>query len=184
MYKRYHSIIGQSIFNRIDSHPGDRAFFDRIVHVLGAERPIWLYGEDDMHEEEELGWNRDVILLENFEPGSMHSDIPDGSAPDVLLALKNGYSYLWKPSEQYNKRAFNIVNVEVSDSRVRLTIDEQDKVTEVRWRTHIPDRDTTETVHKGYTITEADVPDDSRFVRAEIEGEKGTIYTQPFYLKE
>jgi hypothetical protein len=136
-----------------------------------------------MHEEKTLGWNRDVLLLEDFEPGSMHPDIQDGSAPDVLTALKNGYSYLWKPSAQYNKRAFNIVNVEVSDSKVRLTVDKEQNVSEVRWRAHNPHGDTTETVHTGYSITETNIPDHSNFVRAEIEGEKGTIYTQPFYLK-
>lgn len=183
-YKRFDGLVGQSVFNREDSHPGDRAFYDKVVHILGRERPIWLYGEDDMHEEIELGWNRDVILLEDFEPGSMHPDIQDGSAPDVMTAVKNGYSYLWKPSEQYNKRAFNIVNVEVSDNEVRLTVDEEDKVEEVRWRTHNPVLDTTETIHTGYSITKADVPSNSKFVRAEVEGEKGTIYTQPFYLKE
>lgn len=183
MYKRYDSIIGQSIFNRIDNYPGDRAFFDRVAHVLGPERPIWLYGEDDMHEEKTLGWNRDVILLEEFEPGSMHPDIQDGSAPEVLTALQNGYSYLWKPVEQYNRRAFNIVNVEVSDNEVQLSIDQEEKVNEIRWRTHNPDLDTTVTVHTGYSISESAVPENSRFVRAEIEGDEGTIYTQPFYLR-
>lgn len=183
MYKRYDILIGQSVFNRVDNYPGDRAFFDRIAHILGPERPIWLYGEDDMHSESTLGWNRDVILLEDFEPGSMHPDIQDGSAPEVLTALRNGYSYLWKPSEQYNKRAFNIVNVETSEHDVRLTVDDEDAVDEVRWRTHNPHTDTTETVHTGYSISVNNVPANSKFVRAEIEGEKGTIYTQPFYVK-
>lgn len=156
-----------SIFNRIGNHPGDRAFFDRIAHILGAERPIWLYGEDDMHHEKTLAWNRYVMLLENFEPGSMHPDIPDGSAPDVMEALKNGYSYLWKPSEQYNRRAFNIVDVMISDTEVRLTIDNEELVDEIRWRTHNPDTKDTETVHRGFDIEMKDIPDHSRFVRVE-----------------
>ncbi|WP_372635462.1 hypothetical protein [Fodinibius sp.] len=183
LYLRYDILIGQSVYNREDNHPGDRAFYDKIQHILGgAERPIWLYGEDDMHTERTLGWNRDVILLENFRPGSLHPDIQDGSAPDVMKALQNGYSYLWKPSEQYNKRAFNITDVEVEDHRVTLTVDNDDLVNEIRWRTHNPDTDDTETVHRGFSISESDVPDNSLFVRAEIEGSEGTIYTQPFYL--
>ncbi|MGM0459779.1 MAG: hypothetical protein ACQERO_10575 [Bacteroidota bacterium] len=183
LYKRYDVLIGQSVFNREDNHPEDRAHYDRIQHILGgAERPIWLYGEDDMHTEGTLGWNRDVILLENFRPGSLHPDIQDGSAPDVMEALQNGYSYLWKPSEQYNKRAFNIIDIEVGDYRVTLTVDNEDLVNEVRWRTHNPDTDVTETVHRGFSISESDVPDNSLFIRAEIEGDEGTIYTQPFYL--
>lgn len=183
LYKRYDVLIGQSVFNREDNHPEDRAHYDRIQHILGgAERPIWLYGEDDMHNENTLGWNRDVILLEDFQPGSLHPDIQDGSAPDVMQALKNGYSYLWKPSEQYNKRAFNIIDVEVDDHRVTLTVDNESLVNEIRWRTHNPDIDDTETVHHGFSISASDVPDNSLFVRAELEGSDGTIYTQPFYL--
>jgi len=183
MYKRYDILIGQSVYNREDNHPGDRAFYDEIQHILGgAERPIWLYGEDDMHGEGTLAWNRDVILLENFRPGSLHPDIPDGSAPDVMEALQNGYSYLWKPSEQYNKRAFNIVDVVVDGSQVELTIDNEELVEEIRWRTHNPESGETETVHYGFSISANDVPEESLFVRAVIEGEEGRIYTQPFYL--
>lgn len=185
MYQRYDALIGQSVFNREDSHPGDRAHYDRIQHKLGgAERPIWLFGEDDMHTENTLGWNRNVFLLENFRPGSLHPDIQDGSAPDVMNAMKNGYTYLWKPSEQYNKRAFNIIDVVVEENRVTLTVDKKDLVNEIRWRTHNPNTDSTETIHSGFSITESDVPDYSLFVRAELEGNEGTIYTQPFYLRD
>jgi len=184
-YLRFDVLIGQSIFNRQDNHPGDRALYDKIQHLLGGiERPIWLYGEDDMHREAELGWNRDVFLLENFEPGSMHPEIQDGSAPDVMEALQNGYSYLWKPSEQYNPRAFNIIDMQINDKYVELTIDNPDLVTEIRWRTHNPVMNETETVHFGNRIRISDVPQYSLFVRAEIEGVEGTIYTQPFYVTE
>ena len=184
LYLRFDVLIGQAIYNREDSHPGDRAFFDKIAHILGPDRPVWLYGEDDMHRERELGWNRDVILLENFTPGSMHPDIPDGSAPDVFNALKNGYSYLWKPSRQYNKRAFDIVDVVVSGNRVEIRVDNEYLVDEVRWKTHNPEIDQTEAIHSGYKISLDDVPEYSRFIRAEIQGPEGTIYTQPFYIKE
>ena len=142
-----------------------------------------MFGEDDMHTEETLGWIETCFLLENFRPGSLHPDIQDGSAPDVMKALKNGYTYLWKPSEKYNERAFNIINVEVEDHSVTLTVNNEDLVNEVIWRTHNPDIDDTETIHKGFSISESDVPNNSVFVRAEIEGDEGTIYTQPFYLQ-
>jgi hypothetical protein len=181
-YRQFDCLIGQSVYNREDRHPEDRPFFDKIVHLLGHKRPIWLFGEDDMHYETTLGWNRDVILLENFRPGSMHPDRPDGSAPDVKQALINGYTYLWKPSQQYNKRAFNIINVKAENTRITLVVDHQERVNEVRWLTHNPDNDASEIIHNGFSITMSDVPEYSRFVRAEIAGEEGTIYTQPMYI--
>jgi hypothetical protein len=183
LYKRYDTMIGQSVYNRIDSHPGDRAFFDEVVHILGSDRPIWLYGEDDMHSERTLGWNRNVILLEDFQPGSLHPDIQDGSAPDVKRALVNGDFYLWKPTEQYNRRSFNLVDVRLGGDSVELVVDHPDKVVEVRWRTHDPETGTTVTIHRGFGLSVNQVPEGSRFVRAELESREGTIYTQPIYLR-
>ncbi|ASB48599.1 hypothetical protein [Alkalitalea saponilacus] len=182
MYRKYDMLIGQSVFNREDRHPEDRPFYDKIVHILGADRPVWLYGEDDMHYEKTLGWNRDVILLESFEPGSMHPDIQNGSAPDVKIALQKGYSYLWKPSQQYNKRAFNIVDIEFGATSIQLSFDNENQVDEVRWLTHNPGTEETEAIHFGSSVSMSAVPSYARFVRAEIKGSAGTIYTQPFYV--
>jgi hypothetical protein len=181
-YLRFDVMIGQSIYNRIDSHPEDRVLFDKVVHLLGPERPIWLYGEDDMHHEGTLGWNRNVILLENFEPGSMHPDIQDGSAPDVKRALMNGEFYFWKPSEQYNRRAFDIKDLTVTDQVVEITINKPDLIRQVKWRTHNPELDETVTLHSDLTLSMHDVPLYANFVRAEIIGEEGKIYTQPIYI--
>jgi hypothetical protein len=169
-YQKFNCLIGQAIYNRKDSHPGDRELFDKIAHILGHQRPIWLFGEDDMHYEVELGWNRDVILLQDFRPGSLHPDIPDGSAADVKQALIKGHTYLWKPSEQYNRRAFTLQNVDVDPKHIILTIDNEAHVTQIRWRTHNPITGTTETIHKGNSISMDDVPGYSNFIRAEIEG--------------
>src|SRR5690606_19554298 len=79
LYKRFNALVGQSIYNGVDNQPEDRQFFDKVVHVLGADRPIWLFGEDDMHQESTLGWNRNVILLNNFIPGSLHPSIQNGT---------------------------------------------------------------------------------------------------------
>jgi hypothetical protein len=183
LYRRFDVLVGQSIYNRIDSHPGDREFFDEVAHLLGPDRPIWLYAEDDMHSERTLGWNRNVILLEDFRPGSLHPDLPDGSAPDVKDALVNGTFYVWKPSEQYNRRSFNLIDVRVEGGSVTLTVDDPDRVTEVRWRTHDPEAGGTVTLHRGFQLSAGQVPPGSQFVRAELESPEGTIYTQPIYLR-
>lgn len=181
-YKKYDMLLGQSIFNGKDNYPADRDFFDEIVHSLGNERPIWLFGEDDMHKEKTLGRNRNVILIENFKPGSMHSDIQDGSAPDVREALVNGRFYLWKPSKQYNKRSFNISNIKSSKEKIELEFDHDEKVRSIRWITYDPAGSNSHNFHEGSLLTMENVPESARFVRAEIEGKEGTIYTQPFYI--
>ena len=182
LYKRFDMLLGQSVYNREDSHPGDRSFFDKVAHLLGHERPIWLFGEDDMHTEGTLGWNRNVVLIENFKPGSLHPDLPDGSAPDVKRALISGKFYLWKPSEKYNKRAFNITEIRSSDNRIELIFDHSNLINEVRWVTHNPNKKESVVIHTYKIISLENVPAYAKFVRAEIEGKAGTIYTQPFYI--
>jgi hypothetical protein len=73
--------------------------------------------------------------------------------------------------------------VRVDGPDVALTVDSEDLVEEVRWRTHNPAIDDTETVHTSFTISSSDIPDYALFVRAELQGRDGTIYTQPFYLQ-
>lgn len=181
-YEKYEMLLGQSVYNSEDNYPTDRSFFDEIAHKLGYKRPIWLFGEDDMHRENTLGWNRNVILIENFQPGSLHPDIQDGSVPDVKDALKNGRFYLWKPSEKYNKRSFNISNIKTKRNRIELQVDNRKIVNSVRWVTFDPDQQLSVIFHEGYDIDINIVPEFAKFVRAEIEGEGGTIYTQPFYI--
>lgn len=183
MYKRFDCLIGQAIFNGIDKYPEDRFFYDKVVHVLGADRPVWFFGEDDMHEEITLGWNRNVVLLEHFEPGSLHPAIQDGSSQHVKEALQKGYFYLWKPSEQYNRRTFNIKNIEISDKNVRIEIDNNELVKNISWLTFNPTLSKTVTLQYGNSISIKRIPDYCKFVRAEIEGADGTIYTQPVFIK-
>ena len=182
LYRKYDILLGQSVYNRIDNQPNDRNFFDEVVHALGKERPIWLFGEDDMHRESTLGWNRNVILIENFQPGSMHSDVQDGSAPKVKKALKNGHFYLWKPSEQYNKYSFYITEIETTKQKIKLVFSDERKVKIIRWITYQPEKSQSINFYQGKTLTMDKVPESAKFVRAEIEGEGGTIYTQPFYI--
>ena len=127
-YKRFDMLLGQSIYNREDSHPGDRAFFDKVAYLLGYERPIWLFGEDDMHTEGTLGWNRNVILIENFKPGSTTSRYTRRIGAGCKKALKTGKFYLWKPSEKYNKRTFNITNISSRYDRIELMFDHPDLI--------------------------------------------------------
>lgn len=182
-YMKYDLLIGQAIFNRKDSWPDDRNFYDRIVQELGVERPIWLFGEDDMHYEKTLGWNRNVILLEEFKPGSLYSGIPEGSVMEVKKALENGHFYLWKPSAQYNKRSFNIKIIKVNKNKIELEIDKPELVKEIRWRTIVDETRETVTIARGNSVQIREIPEYSRFIRVEIEGEGGTIYLQPCYIK-
>lgn len=183
LYQRFEILLGQAVFNGEDRYPQDRGFFDRVAHLLGHERPIWMFAEDDMHTEEQLGWNRNIVLLPEFLPGSIHESLPDGSAPKVKEALKKGWFYIWKPDQQYERRMFSISKMSIDTQEVKISVDQEEKVIEFRWQTYDPQKKVTKTIGEGSSLSLRDVPSSASFIRLEISGEGGTIYTQPIYIQ-
>jgi len=117
-------------------------------------------------------------------PGSLHHSIQDGSTHQVKEALKQGYFYLWKPSKQYNRRTFNIKKIEISDDKINIEIDNNSLVDTIQWLTYNPSSGKSMIIQVGNGISMKNIPDYCRFVRAEIGGVDGKIYTQPIYIKE
>ncbi|MEF8873491.1 MAG: CARDB domain-containing protein, partial [Candidatus Thermoplasmatota archaeon] len=163
-YRKYDHILGQEIYNK-DSKD-DIGLYDNIVHETLPERPVWLYGNDDMHDESDFGWNRNIFLLENL------------TKENVRESLESGSTYLWIPNNRTAKPNIEIADVENTGDSIDLTIDGD--VTEVNWITYNPDSQQSEVVHQGFNISTNDTLEDCRFVRAEIESPEGKIYTQPF----
>ncbi len=183
LYLRFNVLMGQAVFNGEDKYPQDRQFFDEVAHLLGADRPIWMFAEDDMHVEDQLAWNRNVVLLPEFSPGSLHTSVPDGSAANVKMALQKGWFYIWKPRQQYHRRDFNITHISIGEREIKVSVDQEEKVNAYKWLTYDPEMESTQVIGASSSLNVSDVPSNAKFVRLEISGEEGTIYTQPFYLR-
>ncbi len=165
-YERHDHLIGLEVYNQRDRHPGDRALWDRLLHMMMPDRPIWGVPSDDMHRTEHMGWNYKIFPLEAL------------SKTAVRTALESGAFYFYKPNEQKTSPTLHITRIDVAENRIRLGGDGDVDV--IQWITHNPDTGESEVIHKGPQLTMADIPMSATFVRARIVGPEGAAYTQPF----
>lgn len=168
-YKRHDHLIGMEVFNQEDRYPGDRALWDRVLHRMMPDRPVWGFAGDDMHVTDHLGWNYNIFPL------------PRPSKPGVRSAIESGAFYFYKPREQMTAPRLHLTRVRASRDRIRLLVD--GAVDAVQWITYNPSTRQSEVVHEGAEISMSDVPSSATFVRARIVGAEGTAYTQPFGVR-
>lgn len=165
-YRTYPHVIGQEIYNQVDRYPMDREKWDRILHQLMPDRPVWGFANDDTHGTNHFGRNRNVFL------------ISDLSIENVRHAMAGGHLYLFIPVERGDRPDVYIRNVESRRGNIQLTLD--GNYNEIEWKTFDPDNDESRTIHHGPEIHVSDVPGAATFVRAEILSDGGKTYTQPF----
>lgn len=168
-YERFDHLIAMEVFNQNDRHPEDRAMWDRVLHRLMPDRPVWGMAGDDMHDKEHLGWNYNIIPL------------PELTKAGVRNALKTGAYYFYRPQQQMTGPSLHITDLDFTNERIRLTV--SGEIAAIQWITHNPETGQSETISEGPHLEIADVPASAVFVRARIHGANGTAYTQPFGIR-
>ena len=168
-YERHDHLIGMEVFNQKDRCPDDRDLWDRVLHRMMPDRPIWGFAGDDMHVTAHLGWNYNIFPLEQL------------TKPGVRAAMESGAFYFYKPRKQMTSPSLHITRVRASHDHIRLTVDGD--VDAIHWITYNPETRQSDIVHQGADLALADVPRAATFVRARIMGAEGTAYTQPFGLR-
>ncbi len=168
-YERHEHLIGMEVFNQGDRYPDDRDIWDRVLHRLMPDRPVWGFAGDDMHVTDHLGWNYNILPLEQLDK------------TDVRAAMESGAFYFYTPRQQMTSPSLHITRIRASPDSVRLMIDGD--VEAIDWITYNPETRQSDVVHQGAELALAHVPDSATFVRARITGAEGTAYTQPFGLR-
>ncbi len=165
-YQTYPHVIGQEIYNQVDRYPMDREKWDRVLHQLMPDRPVWGFANDDTHGTNHFGRNRNIFL------------ISDLSIENVRHAMAEGHLYLFIPVERGDRPDIQLHNVETGDGSVELTLD--GNYNEIRWITHDPESNESITISNGTEVHLDNVPPTATFVRAVILSDGGRTYTQPF----
>ncbi len=174
-YQRHKHLIGMEIHNGtrpMTEYPLDRALWDSLLTVLMPDRPVWGFATDDLHASVQYG--RDWVVLPL-------ADLSTGEARD---ALKNGAFYFssirLSEGDAPNKELTPIIESIVHDRR-KGTIKIEARVggdlsgeESFHW---ISDG---EVIHKGPVLPYKRVAGLGSYVRAEIYGDGGTTYTNPF----
>lgn len=169
-YNRHPHVVGMEIYNQVDRFPVDRARWDRILHRMMPERPVWGFANDDTHTDEHFGRNRNIFLLSELK------------SKNVFDAMQLGQFYLFVPTEQGVRPAVRLTGAVVTGDIIRLRL--TGNYDRIEWITHNPATDDSQAIGSGPTIAKADLPAGSTFVRAVIICERGRTYTQPFGLKK
>ncbi len=166
-YRRHPHLVGVEVYNQRDRYPRDRELWDRLLHRLMPERPVWGFANDDMHRERrDMGRNRNVMLL------------PVRTAASVRSAMEQGHVLFFVPVQQGGRPSVRITGVEAGAGRIALEL--AGEVDEVQWITHCPETDCSIVVARGPAVTLNELPRSAVFVRAVVVAGAGRLYTQPF----
>lgn len=167
MYRAYPHLIGLEIFNQGNKYPGDRKTWDAILTAIVAERPVWGFSNDDMHNPaSHLGRNWNVMIL------------PALTSDAVRKAMENGtFFFVYSPNGHDNPKVPTVASITVDPKSGSIEIGVTGHET-VEW---ISDG---RVVHSGVQIKLNDLKEPGGYVRAEIRSEDKTVMgTQPLRIR-
>lgn len=169
MFARHPEVIGLEIFNQKDRYPEDRDRWDRILHLTMPERNVWGFGNDDMHSIDNLGWNRNILLVAQL------------TESEVRASLEGGRFFVFKPYAHQGAPDVRISQVALPNDGIRLSV--EGTYSSIYWITYYSEDSESAIIGMGDTFRTARLPLDAHFVRAVIFSEGGKLFTQPFGLE-
>jgi hypothetical protein len=165
-YIQFDCLVGLEVFNQNDRYPNDRKLWDRLLHQVMPDTPIWGFANDDMHSLSNFGWNRNVLVLEQLDDTSLRA------------SMEQGQFYMFRAYVQAEPADFSIDRISTSENAIHIEVTGGEHT--VRWITFDPNLNKSVAIHSGNDFNTVKLPMQSVFVRAEIYGPNGRIYTQPF----
>lgn len=168
MYRTFPHLFGMEIYNCGDRYSQDRVLWDEVLTRLVAERPVWGFSNDDMHNVAvHAGRNWNVML------------VPELTAGAVRRAMEGGVSfYVFAPEGHKGPPPPEIRAVAV-DRRagvIRLDVSGHERV---EWVSE------GRKVSEGESVKLAEVQMLGGYIRATVYAASGgpVIGTQPFILR-
>jgi len=157
-FQDYPHLVGMEIINRDDRYPGDRKLWDKVLHKLMPERPVWGFASDDMHKSKHLGTSCSIFLMD--EPGY----------EQAREVMEEGRFYAVLGP---NPPKIESMKIERETSAITL---EASNHTAIKWISG------GEIIYRGETLYLEESLPRSAYVRAKVEGEKGKALTNPLGL--
>ena len=166
VYGNYDHLFGLEVYNQGDRYPNDRHMWDSILTVMMPDRPVWGYSNDDMHTENHIGRNRNLLIL------------PELNHEQVRHGMENGLSFFVYAPEGHDgppSPVIESIRVNGRKGTIEITATGYDSVIWISGG---------EIVHRGATIDLNNIEELSTYVRAKLHGPGGTIKgTQPFGIR-
>ncbi|MBN1513401.1 MAG: hypothetical protein JXB13_15395 [Phycisphaerae bacterium] len=162
LFSRFTHLVGLEVCNRTDRYPGDIGLWDEVLQISMPDRPVWGFANDDMHRGEDVGRSWEVLLL------------PEHTAERVREAMTTGRFYFSTVYEA-GRPAPTIKSIRVDEKAGTITI-EAENCQRIYWIS------CGRIVYSGPTFDAKHARRPERYVRAQLRGEYGYTFTQPFRL--
>ena len=159
-YKKYDHLVGMEVVNQLDRYPQDRAKWDNVLTMLMPDRPVWGFSNDDSHRIGHIGHCYNVFLL---------SDLKENEFRD---AMKTGQFYF---ANGKGSPKLNEIEVDNDEGIVNIEAEEKERV---KWFSNGV------IIAEGENFNFRESANVGSYIRAEIKGEEGVAYTQPFAVWE
>ncbi len=163
-YRQYPACVGLETINR---NTKAHELWDNLNEFMFREdnKLIWGFANDDMHDRDELFRSFQFMLMPNLTQSALNTSKKTGA-----------FYFCNEPGGSGEARVPRINRITVDNSSKRITISASGE-NSIRWIGPGSQR-----VGTGSTFDFSNYPDKS-FVRAELEGSRGTCYTQPFGIR-
>lgn len=174
LFRDYDHLFGMEIINQGQRYKNDIALWDHVLAESMPALPVWGYANDDMHGINALGRDSNMFLLTAL------------TEEELRAAMLAGRSYIRSVSthERADRDMAQTPIVETirhDEEEGTITIKAEsdgEPLPEARY-SWISDG---ETVHTGPTLDYKNTGGLGSYVRAEIRGDGGTAFTNPFGL--
>ena len=175
LFIRYPHLLGQEVLNGtrpLNEYSLDRGLWDKLLARLMPKRPVWGFANDDMHGMAHLGRDWEWILASELDAAAVRNPMTKGAFFFASIRLH-------EPDRQSVAGTPRIGRIDHDAENGTITI----KATEngkplpdeaYQW---IADG---KTVHVGPTLDYRTTAGINTYVRAEITGSGGTVFTNPF----
>lgn len=172
LYIRYSHLFGIEIANPYSDHRLDKELWDLLLDRMMPQRPVWGMAGDDMHYGAELQFGWEVLLVPQLDNNEAKQALRDG-AYYVSTARTYGkdspaLSKAPKIDEITHDPAAGSIRIRASDAGMPLP------ESAYAWISG------GQTVHIGSTLDYRLVAGIRNYARAEITGEGGKTFTNPF----
>lgn len=171
LFNKYSSCVGMEIINKKDGDSAsDRILWDNILSQTMPERPVWGFSNDDTHSTAATGFSYNMMLMSGNTLSNVRKSMEKGTFYAVALVSKRelGLNFAAKGP------APEITNISVDQDENSITI-QGENYNSIEW------------IANGRTIATGNKIDlndyeykVSNYVRAQLKGDGGISFTQPF----
>ena len=178
LFTRYPNLVGMEVLNGtrpLNEYPLDRELWDRLLTEMMPDRPVWGVANDDTHQMVHLGRDWTVMLTPTADAESVRKTLVGGAFTFSTTRLTSTglASPYWTPQ---------VTGIEHDAAAGRITVRAE------QGGQPLPDEayvwiSCGQEVARGPVLDYRATAGVKTYVRAEITGDGGVTYTQPFGLR-